>query len=1713
MLLAALFMPWAVNAQETVEIGTDGGTTTNQYLPGYTYYDNTLSEQIYTAEEVTMAGTISSVAFYNGGSTKSPTVTLYMVNTDKEAFENTSDWLSVTENDKVFEDLVTFTANEWTTITLDTPFEYDGTSNLGLVAHIHMAQYSSGLKCYVFTSTDNCSMYAYRDNTVYDPTNPGTTGTRLGVKNQIKLEITPSGGSTCEKPSSISFGALNTNSVIVNWDGGSGTYNIEYKKASDEEWTVRETNYSGGYGISLINLTPGTDYNVRVQSVCGEELSGWKTGNFTTLCEPVTSFPWSEDFESYATGDFSNPCWVNEHVAGSASYVFQVSTSTLGTNSTNQLKLPDEQDGNMIKLVLPEMVLPSTNCQFSIDVYRSTGYANKPDEGIRVYASRNGVIDDEQTVELAFIPRYFGAESGVIPAEETGNVWYTYELPIPMSSTCYIILRGESKYGTATYMDNFMVQEVFCDKPTDLAVSNIAATSATFSWTENGDATTWQICFDDEDPYIESQNNPAALTGFDPETEYSVKVRSYCGDGKWSPWSPSVSFTTLPSCLVPTNVQVIDITARTATVTWEDANEAQLWEVELLPTSQEIWQSYSTENPFGGLVPETQYTVRVRAICDALNGDNSAWSEAVTFTTLEACPTPSDLTCTGVTGTTATLSWTENGEAETWRIEYAMNSDWSDLQSVEVTENPYTLEGLNTEATYRARVIAICGEENESHESNVVTFEPTDKILIGSGTGTISGLPFNNYYKQSLTQQIYTVEELGDAGVIESIDFYKNNTTAANRNLDIYMVGTDKNTFNSNTDWIAVTAADLVFSGSVSFNNNAWTSITLDNGFIYDGTQNVAIIVDDNTGSFSGSSNQPILAFEATSQAISVSNDNTNYDPTNPSSYSGSVKNMKNQIRILKGAMSDCMRPTNFAVGEIGSDFVTLSWTENGASESWVICYTDYDVNYTQTVGIDDLVNGTYTLQGLTPETYYVANVIPSCGVIGDEYINSLFSNEINFTTDVACPAPHDVEVTEVLSNEATLAWAGTSDSYNIYYREVSGWNSILWEGFENDEMPTGWTVEGDNQDEEKTWRVGTGDYSASTGTHTGNYNALITHNTTGDETYLITPAMDLSGENDLLLSFWYVNRDWSGDKDYLGVYYRVEEGEWHELWSTEEAHSTWTNQVIELEGLAANYQIGFKMTDSYGYGVGLDDVNVGSEIVNPWNTITVAEGTTVTLTELYATLNYEAYVVGICDETESGASSMVYFETYSYTFDNTTWPSQDDPTAELPTIDDDVVVINDVVIGAGVVAYANSIILSEGAQLIIEDGGQLYVNEPVDATVKKSTTHENSNGKWENEAFNWYTIASPLKNSVNIANVTNLVQDPAENYDLYEYNEQSHTWWNSKDTQHGHDFNTLNAGTGYLYWNSLGETLEFAGELAVNNKSILVTKQSAVFSGFNLIGNPFSHNIYKGIDGALDDDRLAYGYYILDNHGGWATMTPDQPIKPCQGFLVQVAQTETSTMFNITINNITDAANGDYNGTKRGEDGRIMFAVSNSQYSDATYAVFNESAGLSKISHRNNEIPMVYVMQNGEDYAIATMSDDANTIDLGFKAQTTGSYTLSMKSNMTFGYMHLIDRLTGADIDMLAEGEYSFIASPSDREDRFVVSFGQYISSDSFVYQRGEELIVNGEGTLQMFDVTGRFVGSYEINGVESIRKPAEGVYVFRMVGETVKTQKIIVR
>lgn len=97
----------------------------------------------------------------------------------------------------------------------------------------------------------------------------------------------------------------------------------------------------------------------------------------------------------------------------------------------------------------------------------------------------------------------------------------------------------------------------------------------------------------------------------------------------------------------------------------------------------------------------------------------------------------------------------------------------------------------------------------------------------------------------------------------------------------------------------------------------------------------------------------------------------------------------------------------------------------------------------------------------------------------------------------------------------------------------------------------------------------------------------------------------------------------------------------------------------------------------------------------------------------------------------------------------------------------------------------------------------------------------------------------------------------------------------------------------------------------------------------------------------------------------------------------------------------------------------------------------------------------------------------------------------------------------------MLLDGEYRFIASPSDSEARFIVKLkynadDTSVESDIIAHQDGNDIVVNGEGELQIFDVMGRMIATQQINGVQTINVSSTGIYIFKL---NEKTQKIVVR
>ena len=180
----------------------------------------------------------------------------------------------------------------------------------------------------------------------------------------------------------------------------------------------------------------------------------------------------------------------------------------------------------------------------------------------------------------------------------------------------------------------------------------------------------------------------------------------------------------------------------------------------------------------------------------------------------------------------------------------------------------------------------------------VAVFEAIEGVYIGDGTtGTNTYFPSNSYYNYSMTQQIYTAEDIGEGGTIATLSFF-NGGYEKTRSYDIYMAHIEKTSFESNTDWIPMTEANLVFSGEVTMTRGYWTTITLDTPFEYNGTSNVVLVVDDNSGNWSSNSTSMAGRVFSTEnvQAIRIYSDDTNYDPFNPEEYGGNLYLMKNQV-------------------------------------------------------------------------------------------------------------------------------------------------------------------------------------------------------------------------------------------------------------------------------------------------------------------------------------------------------------------------------------------------------------------------------------------------------------------------------------------------------------------------------------------------------------------------------------------------------------------------------------------------------------------------------------------------------------------------------------------------------------------------------------------------------------------------------------------------
>ena len=406
---------------------------------------------------------------------------------------------------------------------------------------------------------------------------------------------------------------------------------------------------------------------------------------------------------------------------------------------------------------------------------------------------------------------------------------------------------------------------------------------------------------------------------------------------------------------------------------------------------------------------------------------------------------------------------------------------------------------------------------------------------------------------------------------------------------------------------------------------------------------------------------------------------------------------------------------------------------------------------------------------------------------------------------------------------------------------------------------------------------------------------------------------------------------------------------------------------------------------------------------------------------------------------------------------------------------------------------------------IFIFDKGELFHrNEGVPVMVEKNIMGYNDGG-------GWYFIASPLADAYAATEENGL---SAGNYDLYYYDEATHYWINHKQGEYNTDPGfKLNNGIGYLYANAAPTTrLEFSGTLRPGEESVTfsdLSHQASSLNGFNLVGNPFVYTMY-----ANQPYYIAFGENLRLVEDYWAT-----GIGPCEGILVKATA---ENNYSVTLSKTRP---------QHTNNGRLQIIVAQqsahrdaSTFSDNAIVSFNQGSQLEKFSFGKYDA-LLYIPEGMKNCAIA-YSEGNGEMPVNFKPFKSGKYTLTVDcEGVEMDYLHLIDNMTGADVDLLQTPSYTFGTSTSDYESRFRLVFaahrgeGTTTNSEPFAYYANgaihliESQCIAAHSCLQIIDTSGRIVMQEDVVNSVPTNGLSAGLYLLRLVGgKEVRTQKVVI-
>jgi len=643
----------------------------------------------------------------------------------------------------------------------------------------------------------------------------------------------------------------------------------------------------------------------------------------------------------------------------------------------------------------------------------------------------------------------------------TPNTTYYYEVESTDSANNTATDDNSSAYYTFTTLDT--VAPVI----SNVQATGITGTSATITWTtdENADSAvnygeTTALGSTESDASLITSHS-IDITGLSPNTTYYYEVQSTDSANNTATDDNSggyYTFTTLDTVApLISNVQTSDITGSTASVSW-DTDEAADSVVNYGETTA-LGSTESNANlvvsrsiMLAGLTPNTTYYYEVQSTDSANNtatDDNSG--AYYTFTTLDTvAPIISSVQTTGITGNSATITWTTDEPADSV-VDYgettALGSTETDASLI--TSHSIDLTGLSPNTTYYYEVQSADAANNTATDDNsgaYYTFTTLDTVAP----------VISNVQTSDITGTTATVSWDTDEAADSAVNYGETTalgSTESNASLvvsrSIMLTGLVPNT----TYYYEVQSTDAANNTATDDNGGAYYSFTtLDTVApvissvqamsIGDFSATITWTTDESADSVVNYGETTALGSTESDASLVTAHsiDLTGLSPGITYYYEVQSTDAANNTSTDDNGGAYYTFTTSDTTPPVVSNVQTTNVTGNSATITWDTDESaDSAVNYGETTALGStetdaslVTSHSIDLTGLSPNTTYYYEV-QSTDVANNTATDDNSGAYYSFTTlDTVAPVISNIQSTNITGNSATITWSTDENADSV---------------------------------------------------------------------------------------------------------------------------------------------------------------------------------------------------------------------------------------------------------------------------------------------------------------------------------------------------------------------------------------------------------------------------------------------------------------------------------------------------------------------------------------------------------------------------------------------------------------------------------------------------------------------------------------------------------